>query len=116
MELWYKRSARIDLESFVDHYEEAFRELYRDTGLRNESAIIDGYQKNAVRLYDTIANAIDARLVETRVLGRKRLPYNWNEVSFYVGSRLVVVHYSEDKKLKLRWVEAISIDRKPIVF
>lgn len=52
MRLRYKNSARVDLQSFVDHYEEAFRELYRDSGLWNESNIIKGYQKNAAKLYD----------------------------------------------------------------
>src|SRR3989338_5394906 len=67
MELRYKGSARVDLQSFIDHYEEAFRELYRDSGLWNESNIIEGNQKSATRLYDSIADAIDARLTESRV-------------------------------------------------
>jgi len=116
MKLQYKSPARIDLQSFVDHYEEAFRELYRDSGLWNESNIIEGYQKSATRLYDSIADAIDARLTESRVLGRKRLARNWYEVDFHVGSRLVIVYYSEDRKAGVRWVEPITIDRKPIIF
>jgi len=116
MKLLYKNTARIDLESFVDHYEEAFRELYRDSGLWNEANIVEGYKKNATNLYDAIASAIDARLGESQVVGRKRLGYNWYEIGLYVGSRLVIVHYSEDKKESARLVESISIDRKPIVF
>ncbi len=116
MKLRYKNSARIDLESFVDHYEEAFRELYRDSGLWNEQNIIEGYKRNAIKVYDDIANAIDIRLAESKVLGRKSLPYKWYEVSLYVGSRLVVVYYSEDQKEDTRFVESISINRKPIIF
>jgi len=116
MELRYKNAAQIDLQTFVDHYEEAFRELYRDSGLWNEASIIEGYQKTALTLYDTIADAIDAHLAPLKVFGRKRIVRNWYEVDFYVGSRLVIVHYSEDRKRNVRWVESISIDRKPIIF
>ena len=116
MKLRYKNSARIDLESFIDHYEEAFRELYRDSGLWNEANIIEGYKKSATNLYGAIANAIDAHLGTSQVIGRKRLGYNWYEISLSVGSRLVVVYYSEDKKENIRLVESISIDRKPIIF
>ncbi len=116
MKLRYKDSARVDLQSFVDHYEEAFRELYRDSGLWNESNIIEGYRKNAATLYDSIADAVDARLSEAKILGRKRLVRNWYEVDFLVGSRLVIVYYSEDRKSGLRWIESITIDRKPIIF
>src|SRR3989344_1771181 len=113
MQLRYKSSARIDLQSFVDHYEEAFRELYRDSGLWNEFDIIKGYQKHATMLYDDIADAIDTRLTGSKILGRKRLMRSWYELSFHVGSRLVIVYYSEDRKVGARWVESIMIDRKP---
>jgi len=118
MELRYKTSARIDLQSFVDHYEEAFRELYRDSGLWNHASIMimQGYEQSALILYDNIAHAIDSRLEASKVFGRKRLSRNWYEIDFYVGSRLVIVYYSEDRKEDTRWVESISIDRKPIIF
>lgn len=116
MELQYRNSARIDLQSFVDHYEEAFRELYRDSGLWNEASIIEGYRKSALMLYETVADAVDAHLAPTKVFGRKRLAHHWYEVDFYAGSRLVIVHYSEDKKQNIRWIESISINRKPIIF
>lgn len=116
MELRYKNAAQIDLQAFVDHYEEAFRELYRDSGLWNEANIIEGYRKNALMLYDAIAGAVDTHLGPAKVLGRKRLTHNWYEVDFYVGSRLIIVHYSEDLKRNTRWVESIAIDRKPIIF
>ena len=116
MELRYKDSAQVDLQSFVDRYEEAVRELYRDSGLWNESSIIEGYERSAARLYDGIADAIDARLAMSKVLGRKHLAPSWYEIDFYVGSRLVIVYYSEDRKANIRWVESISVDRKPIIF
>src|SRR3989338_2287816 len=77
MELRYKGSARVDLQSFTDHYEEAFRELYRDSGLWNEPNIIAGYEKNAIMLYDAIASAIETRLTGSKVLGRKSLSHGW---------------------------------------
>lgn len=116
MKLRYKNSARVDLQSFIDHYEEAFRELYRDSGLWNEPNIIDGYERNAIMLYDAIASAIEMRLAGSKVLGRKSLTHGWYEVDLQVGSRMVVVYYSEDKRGNVRWVESIAIDRKPIIF
>ena len=116
MELRYKGSARVDLQSFIDHYEEAFRELYRDSGLWNESNIIEGYRKSAAALYNAISDAIDVRLAGSKVLGRKHLTHNWYEVDFRAGNRLVVVYYSEDRRGGVRWVESVSIDRKPIIF
>src|SRR3989344_156105 len=106
MELRYKGSARVDLQSFIDRYEEAFRELYRDSGLWNESNIIEGDRKSATALYNAIADAVDVRLVKSKVLGRKRLPHHWYEVDVRVGNRLIVVYYSDDRRGGVRWVES----------
>ena len=116
MKLRYKKAARIDLESFVNHYEEAFRQLYSDTGLWNEDFIIAGYERSAAKLYDNIEEAIRTRLHEPIVVGWKPITKNWFEVYISVGTRLVIVHYSEDRKGGIRWIESISIDRKPIIF
>jgi len=67
-------------------------------------------------LYDAIAAAIDACLAGSKVLGRKSLTQGWYEVDLQVGCRLVVVYYSEDMRGNVRWVESISVDRKPIIF
>ena len=56
------------------------------------------------------------RLAYSTVIGRKKTRRNWKELDFYVGSRLIIVHYSEDAKEHIRWVESISIERKPIIF
>src|SRR3989344_2402105 len=48
--------------------------------------------------------------------GRKSLTQGWYEVDLQVGCRLVVVYYSEDMRGNVRWVESISVDRKPIIF
>ena len=116
MKLRYKNAARIDLESFINHYEEAFRELYSDTGLWNEKFIIAGYERGAEQLFDNIEGAIYARLHERTIVGRKQITEDWFEACISVGTRLIVVHYSEDRKGGIRWIEAITIDRKPIIF
>ncbi len=116
MELQYRDSAIHDLQTFVTRYEEAFYELYEDTGLWNEAGIRESYHQKAMKLYDVIADNVDQRLEESKVLGRKKLQGNTNEVDFYVRDRLIIVHYSEDKEADIRWVESISIDRKPIIF
>ena len=116
MELRFRESAVADVRSFVLHYEAAFRELYGDTGLRNERIILEGVRSNAKRLFSDIYDATEKHLGHGVVLGRKAKRAAWYELSFYVGSRLVIVHYSEDRKMSTRWVESVSIDRKPIIF
>ena len=116
MELQFRESAISALNSFAAHYERAWCDLFRDTGLWNESSIIDGFKKSAKKMRDTILAGIEAQLIERDVLGRKTVGRDWHEIYFHVGSRLVIVHYSEDRKEKIRWVESISVDRKAIIF
>lgn len=116
MKLRYKNSAKIDLESFVNRYQEAFRILYSGTGLWNEDLIIAGYERSALNLHDEIESAIRARLDARMVIGRKQVTGDWFAVSVVVGTRQIFVLYSEDRREKIRWVESISIDRKPIIF
>lgn len=120
MELRFKESAFADVNSFVFHYEEAFLELYRDSGLWSEEIILESVRGNAKQLFAEIYDAIEKYLGQYPgqypVLGRKRMRDGWYELSFHVGSRLIVVYYSEDQKGGVRWVESISIDKKPIIF
>ncbi|OGG54243.1 hypothetical protein A3H16_00690 [Candidatus Kaiserbacteria bacterium RIFCSPLOWO2_12_FULL_53_8] len=116
MQLQYRDQAQFELQSFVDAYKTLFREIYLDSGLWNEKQIIEGYAANAHKIYDNITKTIDTHLSESRVTGRKRVKGNRYTILLNVGSRLVIVYYSEDKKQNIRWVESISIDRKPIIF
>lgn len=116
MELLFKESARADVGAFVRHYEDAFLELYDDTGLWGESEIIESARANAKKLFTEIYAAAGAHLERTPVLGRKKIQSALYTLNFQVGRRLVIVYYSEDKKQNIRWVESISIDRKPIIF
>ncbi|OGG62529.1 hypothetical protein A3C21_00155 [Candidatus Kaiserbacteria bacterium RIFCSPHIGHO2_02_FULL_59_21] len=116
MELRFRESALADVRSFVFHYEEAFLELYSDTGLWSEDTILESVRSNAKQLFTDIYGAIEEHLERRVVLGRKTKRAAWYEFSFRVGSRLVIVHYSENRKHNIRWVESIAIDRKPIIF
>ncbi len=116
MELQFRLSAIAALNAHAAHYAEAFAELYEDSGLWNEGMIIDGYRNNAKQIRDDILTGITTRLAVRRVLGRRAVVDSWHEVVFHVDTRLVVIHYSEDKQESIRWVESISIGRKPIIF
>lgn len=116
MELRFKNSASVELESFIDRYRGAFRELYSDTGLWNESLIIAGYEENAWILYRAIRGSITDHLTRQPVMSRKRVAKDWYEVHISVEDRHIIVLYSEDKRENTRWVESISIGRKPIIF
>ena len=115
IELLFKEEALVDLQRFVRNYEQAFFELYKDSGVWNEDLIIQSYRESANKLYSTILEKIEKRLAPEKVIGRKT-SQSWQELYFYVDNRLVIVHYSEDKKGRLRLVESIAIDRKPIIF
>ena len=115
MKLLFRDSALADLRSFVQHYENAFFELYRDSGIWSEEAILENLRHSVSKLFDDIFRQIEAQLTRSRVLGRKELRHGWHELCFHVGTRLVIVYYSEEGK-GTRWVESVSIDRKPIIF
>jgi len=116
MRLRYRNAARIELESFVNHYKEGFRTLYSGTGLWNEDMIIASYEHRAMELYDTIDDTICARLNGRTVIGRKQMTDNWFAVTVSAGARQIFVLYSEEKKASIRWIESVSVDRKPIIF
>jgi hypothetical protein len=115
IKLLFKEQALTDLQRFIRQYEEAFFELYSDTGLWNEELIIQSYRESGHKLYLSILRDIELRLKPTKVLGR-RTTKALHELLFYVGTRLVIVNYFEDNRRKIRSIESISIDRKPIIF
>jgi hypothetical protein len=116
MELRLRESAIADLRLYIANYANSFFELYQDSGLENENEIMTAARQNADKLYDVIYANLAVRLGANTVMGRKKMRLDWQALNFYVGSRLIIVNYSEDAKTRTRWVESISIDRKPIIF
>ena len=115
VEVNFTQQAYTDLYTFIVHYEDSFLELYSDSGIWAEDQIISNYRKSAESLYERIyENTLDKLSKET-VLGRKEIGRAL-ELSFYVGNRLIMVVYSEDKENNTRWVESIFINKKPIIF
>ena len=115
LKLKFKSQTLSELKSFIRNYEEAFFELYKDTGIWSEDLIIQTYRESARKLYLQISQEIENKLGEKKVLGNKSSG-SWQELDFYVGNRLIIVYYSQDLKNKVRFVESIAIDRKPIIF
>lgn len=113
--LLFSAQALADLQRFIRYYEEAFFELYRDSGVWNEDVIIQSYRESAQKLYLTVLHEIETRLVRGKVLGRKSKS-GFFELCVYVGDRLVIVDYTDETARKIRKVESIAIDRKPIIF
>lgn len=111
----FTEKAIIDLQVFIRNYEESFLELYSDTGIWSEYEIKSNYIKSATELYERIRDNIIFKLGSKKVLGRKENEL-MTEIDFYVGSRLVMVLFSDDKGNNIRWIESIFIDRKPIIF
>lgn len=115
LKLRFKPRALSGLESFIRNYEEAFYELYKDTGIWSEDLIVQTYQKSAKKLYSQILQEIENKLGKKQVLGYKSFSL-WQELDFYIGNRLIIVYYSQDLKNKFRLIESVAIDRKPIIF
>ncbi len=105
--------AYADLNFFLGSYEEAFFNLYFDSGIWSEAEIIDQYRRAALDLGDRIFVEIQKGLSPDIVLGRRKHA-DMSEIAFYVGSRLIIVVYSEIGHSRI--VETIGIDRKPIIF
>ncbi len=113
--LYYSDAAVSAVTGFIRAYEEAFFELYQDSGLVTEKMIIENYRRSAKKLSEQIFSKIDKHLVNEKVLGRKTRKH-WNEITFYVGTRLITVYYSSNGTTNERIVEVIGIERKPIIF
>lgn len=115
LKIFYSESAISTVKGFIRAYEEAFFELYRDSGLITEQAIIDYYRLSAKKLSEQIFSEIERHLNTQQVLGRKEHE-KWHELTFYVGGRLITVYYTTDDINGWRTVEMIGIERKPIIF
>lgn len=113
--LLFSELAVSQIQKFIHLYEEGFFTLYKDSGLSAEQTIIENYQKTATELSDNIFHEIEVRLTRKNVLGRKE-KNSWQEITFHVGDRLIIVYYSEYKESNTRLIESIGIDRKPIIF
>lgn len=112
----FKEVAIIQMTSFLDAYEKAFVQLFNDSGIWSEDIIIEQYRKSAQNIYDLIFERVLLKLSDKKVLGRKRQKQNLFEIRFYVGSRLIIVYYSEDIKNNERIVESVNIGYKTFSF
>ena len=111
MEVRFAAGAWLAIDLYILHYEDSFVELFRDSGLWNEEMIIAGYRDSASRLFENLYGTIEERLSGRSVLGRQRAGKNLQRLILTIEDRVVVLHYSEDKKEKVRYVETISIHR-----
>ncbi|KKW32642.1 MAG: hypothetical protein UY76_C0021G0013 [Candidatus Uhrbacteria bacterium GW2011_GWA2_52_8d] len=114
--IYYSESAISTIKGFIRAYEEAFFELYRDSGLVTEQKIIKNYRLSARKLNEQIFLEIEKHLGVKRVLGRKERGQWHHELAFYVGSRLITVFYTTDDEDSSKTIESIGIERKPIIF
>jgi hypothetical protein len=109
------RPAYLDLQRFIDNYEERFFDLYRDSGLHNLDLIRGLYRETSKKLMQEIIDRTMVLLKGKKVYGRRRQSA-WQELSFQIGGRLVTVHFIDDVPTNIRWVTRIGIGRKPISF
>jgi hypothetical protein len=99
------------IDLYILHYEDSFVELFRDSGLWNEEMILAGYRDSASKLFQSLYGTVEERLSGTRVLGRQKAGKRLQRLVITIGDRVVILHYSENKKERIRCVETISIHR-----
>lgn len=115
LEIRFSELALAEMKRFIQLYEEGFFILYKDSGIWAVDAIIEQYRQSAKQLNDKIFSEIEHKLKNKKVLGRKETN-QWQELTFYVGDRLIVIYFTDDTRNSIRWVESVGIDRKPIIF
>lgn len=116
MELRFREAAYTDVRYFVMRYEEVWRSTYRDTGIWSEDFFLEGIHASGNKLFDIIYDTVGKHLSQKVVIGRKKIRQDVYEVQFRIEERRLFVLYFEDKLSNTRWVESISIGRKPIIF
>jgi hypothetical protein len=116
MELRFRDAAHADVYHFVMRYEAIWLSAYRDTGIWSEDVFLKSVHMNASALFDDMYDTIERQLGRDNVMGRKEIGGNIYELHFRIDGRRVIVHYFEDKQENIRWVESVSIGRKPIIF
>lgn len=115
LKVYYSESAISTVKGFIRAFEEAFFDLYRDSGLVTERVIIENYRLSARKLSEQIFLEVERHLSAEQVLGRKE-HQQWHELTFYISTRLITVYYTTDAVGGFRTVETIGIERKPIIF
>ena len=115
MKIYFTDKAIAEIQNFIRASEEAFFELFRDSGIWAEHIIIQSYLATTTELKKRLFEEIQIRLSKKLVFGRRNLG-TLNELVFHVGSRLIIIYYSENLKQKIRIVESVGIDRKPLIF
>ena len=71
LNVYYSESAISTVKGFIRAYEEAFFELYRDSGLVTEQMIIENYRLSAKKLSEQVFSEIERHLSAEQMLGRK---------------------------------------------
>lgn len=103
------------LVNFINAYEDGFLELYSDTGIVSEDLILEQYHQAAIDLRKRITSTISAHFNQDKILGRKKQGIYY-EYALGVGSYIIFIVYREYPWVQTRIIEAIGIDRKPIIF
>lgn len=111
----FSEKAVAALTDYVDAYRRGYCELFSDTGIWSEQAIIEQYERASQSLFDSLFSSIKQLLSATTVLGRN-ISNQRSECHFYLDDRLIIISYKEDTKNKKRTVELININRKAIFF
>ena len=111
----FSESADAAIEIFIHQYVDSFVKLYTDTGIWSNKNILENYILGAEGIYREIRGAIIEKLSSEKVLGRKPSG-RASELSFHIGNRLIIVFFSDNEETNERWIEFISINRRPIIF
>ena len=111
MEVRFVPAAWLAIDLYVIHYEDSFTQLFRDSGVWNERMILAGHHDSAATLFRNLYDAIEESFSRGRVLGRQKVGRKLYRLIVTVDDRIIIVHYSQNRKEKTRYIETISIHR-----
>jgi plasmid stabilization system protein ParE len=115
MKVFFTDKAISEIQNLIRFTEEAFIELFSDSGISAEQVIIQSYLANTSEFKRKLFLNIEQRLKSNKVLGRKQKS-SLQELIFHINNRIVIIYFSADLKRKIRIVETVAIGRKPLIF
>jgi len=110
--IFYDPKSLESLKSFIDSYKNSFIKLIKDSWLDVEDQLIKNYIIIWNNLYKNIVDKIESSLKEDIILWRSKDENNENYIIVKVNNFRLFVYYSDNTRLKTRYIENIEFFKK----
>lgn len=107
-----EKLAQLKLDRFINWYKRLFINLYSDSWLVNEKAIIENYITIWDELNSLIHKKLNSTLKEELILC-KWIKEDWKKyIIIHINNFRLFSYYSENEKMKERYIEDLEIYKK----